>query len=713
MTSKKSLLQSVSFSLLLQNPHVRLLPFFIISFCIWCYSFRGFLSDHLALSGDAVAYYEHVKFFLDRLTAGEFPLWDPSREYGVPNEFYLRRIGEFNPFWLLIIVFKAFGMSYNQSYLLFLGLYFGLGAIGFYALSYKLLKDHRMAFLSYLFFLFSSFGTVVFKSFMLLLFVPIVWFFVFLIGFIQRQEGRYLLGLTFSLMIIFVTYIPLYFLSMFFSLVVLLVIFYRDVFRSFFEALKNVFKNERLIVYWCLAGLVISVLPGLLFAKELSKGDLLISTRTAGSSSGRLEVEEQSLVNAGIPVGKVTSGLFGRFDQFQAGRFYIPILIFIFLVLGVWVKIDGLLLVLFLWGLFSYLLGLYEAFPLYPFLYKHVFFFKWFRNFQFFLWVHLLPVVILLAMIQFKYFLEMASGRTKEKGLAFITATHVFFLVVIFMLDRTSWTAYGVLVLSYLAFVLVFSKKISYGFLLFFAAVIIHPLQVYAYMNKNAPIKKDTYSYEKGDALDVRLVDAGYQAPVNYIFPIVIKRAYDPYYFGLRWAFDLKRNLNPLIFRHLPNSFFIVYDCAASILSVENNYEAIGRSLGYYENKIYLETQANLPQTDKCSAKPQIVSKDNPYLKVLDYQANKVSIESIYTEPKFILQLNHYDENWKAFVDGIPTTVFKAQGAFRGVYVPQGKHRVDFYYGSTIDYLFKYGMLAFFLNFFLGLVYSWSRKLSI
>jgi uncharacterized membrane protein YfhO len=35
---------------------------------------------------------------------------------------------------------------------------------------------------------------------------------------------------------------------------------------------------------------------------------------------------------------------------------------------------------------------------------------------------------------------------------------------------------------------------------------------------------------------------------------------------------------------------------------------------------------------------------------------------------------------WKAFVDGVSTPIFKANGAFQAVEVPQGRHRVRLIY---------------------------------
>ena len=88
--------------------------FIFVSFLLWMICFRAFLSGRLALLSDAVPYYENVKFFLDNLRQGIYPLWDPTRDGGVPNELFLRRIGEFNPFYLLIVLGNLLGVPYTH-----------------------------------------------------------------------------------------------------------------------------------------------------------------------------------------------------------------------------------------------------------------------------------------------------------------------------------------------------------------------------------------------------------------------------------------------------------------------------------------------------------------------------------------------------------------------------------------------------------------------
>ncbi len=95
----------------------------VLSFAVWVYMFRGFIFDKLILSGDALPYYDHFKFYIDHLMKGIYPMWNPIISGGIPNEFFLRRIGSFNPFYTIIIIFRCFGLPFVLSYLFFLAIY--------------------------------------------------------------------------------------------------------------------------------------------------------------------------------------------------------------------------------------------------------------------------------------------------------------------------------------------------------------------------------------------------------------------------------------------------------------------------------------------------------------------------------------------------------------------------------------------------------------
>ncbi|OGV21856.1 MAG: hypothetical protein A3J84_05875 [Ignavibacteria bacterium RIFOXYA2_FULL_37_17] len=69
------------------------------------------------------------------------------------------------------------------------------------------------------------------------------------------------------------------------------------------------------------------------------------------------------------------------------------------------------------------------------------------------------------------------------------------------------------------------------------------------------------------------------------------------------------------------------------------------------------------------------------------YEENKINLEvdSPGNSMLFISEV-HYPE-WKAYVDGKETKIFQAFGLFRSIYLPKGKHNVEFRWDGKIFYL--------------------------
>ena len=162
-----------------------------IPFILWIYCFHHFFTGKLWLEADAVSYADHITFYTDNLSKGIFPLWDPAWYGGAPYHFFLRRIGDVNPLLFLIVFFKWFGISTVTAYSFFLEIYNFLAGWAFYLIARFLLVDRFFAFTAYILFLFSSWGSEVFYNYIIIIFVPIIWFFYFLLCFSRSPRKGY------------------------------------------------------------------------------------------------------------------------------------------------------------------------------------------------------------------------------------------------------------------------------------------------------------------------------------------------------------------------------------------------------------------------------------------------------------------------------------------------------------------------------------------
>jgi len=364
---------------------------------------------------DALAYYEHFKFFVDQLSRGVYPLWDPTREPGVPVDFFLRRIGSYNPMILLLILLPKCGIPFTSSYLIFLSLYYFLGMIGFYKLAESLFCDSRIAFIGFLLLMFSSLGTRLFDSYILLTFIPMVWFFYFILAFSKKKSKSSFTGIIFTLMILMTTYLPFYFFNILMTFVFCLAVLNGQAIMKFLQGMVAFIKINKVLAIICIIFLAVSLLPGVLFFIEASKGELDMPVRHHQSlTKNVMGVSLKTIMSWGIEEDVFYARVFNDFSKFKFAVLYVPYFAFFVFLMGLFVKASKRLVFLGLWGLIVYMTASpYSA--LYLFLYKHVFYFKFYRNLHFYLWIVLLPLFVLLVCEILKQLFQYRPNSRREK----------------------------------------------------------------------------------------------------------------------------------------------------------------------------------------------------------------------------------------------------------------------------------------------------------
>jgi len=89
----------------------------------------------------------------------------------------------------------------------------------------------------------------------------------------------------------------------------------------------------------------------------------------------------------------------------------------------------------------------------------------------------------------------------------------------------------------------------------------------------------------------------------------------------------------------------------------------------------------NLHETLVLEDTPAIVpSRSSGTASIIRYEPSEVVVSVTAESPKLLFLSDVYDAGWKAFVDGVPTTVYRANFAFRAVAVNEGEHTIQFFY---------------------------------
>lgn len=645
------------------------------AFLVWAYYLRDFLLARKDSVSDAKAYYEHFYYFINNIARGVFPLWEPSRGLGTPVEFFMRRIGEFNPLYLVIILFNKCGFSYIQSYMFFLGSYYLLGMAGFYLLAHRLCQSKPAAFLAYMLLLFSSLGTRMFDSYILLVIVPMIWFFYFLVSFAASPKRHHFWGIVFTVMVLLTTYIPFYFFTILITFLVTFLLFYGNRLRPIWGAWSAFFKSSRLLVICGLASVMLSVSPYWFFYRDLQRGELILPERHSESSLDiEIGVGEKTVTKWGIEEDLAFATHFQDYRDFEFAIMYVSIFGFIILTLIAFTNVTKRFLFFLAWSCLVLLISSPRGTPIYEFLYQHVFYYKYFRNLHFFLWMMLLPVFILSLAEQFRVMLD-AYPKTRPRKiliLFFAVLVHMGFLAELYMQGNAIVSSYVSVILSLLFFTAYYAGLLQGRHKTFLVLLLVltaaQPAEVYFYLNKNSADLKtyvaQLYSYRK-DYLYLtlpttqqrqRLIEEQQAVGMDQLASVIEPKA-SSVYMGVKGVNLLRDNLNVRIFERFSRAKMLLYDEVEWVDEDNFDLRRSGMMLAQNKNIAFVSSENFLTDAyDKKDKKKwrskfvgkkegnqsfessaEIVTDDFPAVRLVKFDINSLKLKTALSSWKFLV----------------------------------------------------------------------------
>jgi uncharacterized membrane protein YfhO len=117
----------------------------------------------------------------------------------------------------------------------------------------------------------------------------------------------------------------------------------------------------------------------------------------------------------------------------------------------------------------------------------------------------------------------------------------------------------------------------------------------------------------------------------------------------------------------MPRAFFV-----KKIKLSENSEESM---------KMLFDSSIDLTQTGIVENIEGGLSEDWSFgsVSIIKYSANKIDIDTDNNGSGFLVLTDAFYPTWKATVDGNPAKIYVTDYNFRGVVVPSGKHRIEFY----------------------------------
>ena len=98
---------------------------------------------------------------------------------------------------------------------------------------------------------------------------------------------------------------------------------------------------------------------------------------------------------------------------------------------------------------------------------------------------------------------------------------------------------------------------------------------------------------------------------------------------------------------------------------------------------------------------------------MLAFDTNFIKFKTNFSTPKFVVYVDSFHDRWRAFLNGKKTRLYRADIAFKGLWVPSGENVVDLRFGQSWQYVFKYFLLGIFYMVAFVLFFFWIKDFSL
>lgn len=705
----------------------------IAAFLLWIFAFRDFFFHANRINLETIASYSWTKFFMNNILNGVFPMWNPYLYLGTsPVPGYVM-LGFLNPLVYLVGLLVKLGASYYDAYLIYLALLYFLGCLGFYFLSKVIFKDDDLAFLSYLLFLFSGAGAIIFATTnMLLMFIPGVWFLYFLVRFFEGFKTGDLMGATYSTMVMMTSYLPFHFATVFLLFATLWGCLYPRQLGYIVLGSWRYIKTKPGVVLGCLMAVGVSVIPLLLQKYESSSNEIVYPSRHCTETNledcfqGTLNNQSAMLYEETSRSGTLSEradfrALFSHLDKLSFGTdgiLFIPVFGYLLIWLGLLTRFDRRVVLFIFLSTLIMLISLGGAAPVHRFLFEHIFFLKYFRNLFFFI-VFLTPTLILLAVSQLKLIGQMpvVTLRRRLASIILVLILHLGFMIFLMKEGSIILTSFVTVIASSLFFALFFSGRLKLARpvsqWILAVIIIIQPLQVFSAFGQNASYFKCALPRE-------------HVAPPKFVFTRPAKNIprecsanlflpYIDYFWSYiiledaageigfpgavgRGVFFLSHYINRSVWNEYVIDKLKLYD---QVEPYEEKYEVLlnlENAMKDNVNKVFVsnvdEKLLKTFSSDHIGVEgtfTKALHTSDEEFKITHFDVNSLKFETHFKADKFLVYADSFHSGWKVFINGKSGRVYQANVAFKGIWLPPGPVNVVLKYeplGGSGVYIF-------------------------
>jgi len=679
---------------------------YTLAVALWGALFFRFYAKGLIIAVDTTEYYSHIKYYLENIFRGVYPMWTPFENWGKPDDFPVRLFGEFNPLLYIAGAVHALGAPFSLIYFLFIVGYSLIGVWGFALLAKRIFNNELLTFCATLLLLFSSFTATVFNDIAIMfLIVPYIWFGYFAVSFGQEPKRSACLGMGLTLAVILTTYFPFYFVTALAVFCLIAGIVYAGQLRGVTRKPLNFIRANKVFFALCVLLVCVFALPGLWAYLDSASGEYVVAWRHSGSNAKSVVGMTDEVSGRGGLVGPYSFyAMF--FDQMdiEFGLLYIPLFGFLMLIVSAWSRMSRRALVFLLTGTVLVLIGMTHGTPLYGLLYRYVFYMKYIRNLQYMLWFAF-PFFILWAVDMLRSWMDEPLTATSKKWL-----TQIWVLIghvggwIFLSQEPTGWPAQATIVLSFVFFSgLVWGKREQRLLWIFIAFVVIacHPVRAIGILHDNMSQHVFTdhqlpasahFSWTRPDFKNQKTNDQFIHRHSRDASGFIKKEDGGHKYFGLRSAYELHENLPWPVLQNYVRHKFVAVDHVAPMDPQAPDWRRLAEVLGQNQNTVLIGEEdvplVSLPQ-GAGPGQARTLERNTDEFRLVKFDLNGLTIHSNFMESKFLIYNDGFHRDWAGWMDGQRTKIFRANHAFKGLYLPSGQHvvRLTFRSGSRTGIL--------------------------
>jgi hypothetical protein len=354
-----------------------------------------------------------------------------------------------------------------------------------------------------------------------------------------------------------------------------------------------------------------------------------------------------------------------------------------------------------LWFFIILLICQNDATPIGPFLYEHVFFFRYFRNVYLFLWLAIAPLFVFFISDLFLGLLKRFNADNSESEpfkRFLIYSFHGSLLLYLIFTGHAAFSSYLSLLLSLLFFELLLKKIITpnstAAFLLLFSIITLQPLQGYSKSPLMQKIEANNVSSVIPDKSGLAFSFRQDYSFRNYSYLLNI------------WMSKLYEANDPVLLDRYIKHKIILFDTVVKSSEDKITINKVVSDLAKPAPYAFVPQEYEGPLTNG-NPKPETVAIDenDTRVSVLEYTYNKLKLRTDLKRPKFLVYNESYHPGWKAFINGERTELVRANVAFKGIWVPEGINTVEFRFGESYRYWLGWGLIGIIYSSFFLMIY--------